>query len=261
MSIIADRLSPECATANVWDNEAAQFYVRGLEQSDYVERMGAVLRPELAQLDSLLDIGAGAGTLAAACLAPNARWTALEPNQYLLECLARLRDLGNFRVRIEPAVWQDLPVLELPPHQAVLAANMVGPLDDPQRFWRTLAPLCQRRMIWTVPAQRGPRQACLSGALPPELHGEDETPAVDLILARLPKSLHPHRSSYAHWTFRYTFADFAAADAYFQGRFNPSGELQRRQALRAHLECTLEPGPTGLIAAAPKRGAFLIWDF
>jgi hypothetical protein len=124
-----------------------------------------------------------------------------------------------------------------------------------------LAPLCNRRIVQSVPAQRGPRYACLSGALPNALHGEDETPALGLILERLPSSLQPQTVHVTDWTFSYRFADFNAADLWFQQRFNPASLASTCAALRAHLEQVAVSEGRAVTIQAPKRSACLVWDF
>ncbi len=254
----------QCAVpqpAPVWADDAARFYLEGIEQSNYAERVGGLLHSLLADTDSLLDVGAGGGTLPASFLSRSAAWTAVEPNAFLADALQDLGSREGFRLQVLRAVWQQLGELSLQPHDTVLAASMCGPLEQPEVFWKYLAPLCKRRMVWSVPAQRGPRQACLSGALPAALHGEDETPAVELILKRLPSSLQPHAVHVADWTFSYRFADFSAADSWFQQRFNPACRVSTGVALRAHLEqVAVNDGPA-VIIHAPKRSACLVWDF
>lgn len=245
----------------VWGDDDARFYLQGLQQSDYAARLGGLLGAVLADTGSLLDVGAGAGTLPAAFLKDDAQWTAIEPNDYLATELERLGALRPVPPRVIRSVWQELGELQLGQHESVLAANMCGPLDDPVAFWERLAPFCTRTMVWTVPAQRGPRKACLSGALPASLHGEDETPAVELVLAALPASMQPDEVRYADWTFSFEFPDPEAAFAYFDHKFNPQGDAARAGALRAHLQRTLQPTFRGVTARSPRKGACLVWHF
>lgn len=245
----------------VWADDAARFYLEGIEQSNYAQRVGGLLRDLLGDVSSLLDVGAGGGTLPASFLARSAHWTAVEPNAYLADALESLASREGFRLQVIRAVWQQLGQMPMAPHDAVLAASMCGPLEQPEAFWQLLAPLCKRRMVWSVPAQRGPRQACLSGALPAALHGEDETPAVELILERLPSSLQPHAVHVADWTFSYRFADFSAADAWFQQRFNPDSHASIAAALRTHLEQVAVSEEQAVTIHVPKSSACLVWDF
>lgn len=247
--------------APVWADDAARFYLEGIEQSNYAEHVGGLLHSLLADTDSLLDIGAGGGTLPAHFLSRSSAWTAVEPNAFLADALEGLADREGFQIQVIRSVWQQLGEMSLRPHDTVLAASMCGPLEQPEVFWKSLAPLCKRRMVWSVPAQRGPRQACLSGALPAALHGEDETPAVELILQRLPASLQPHAVHLVDWTFSYRFADFAAAETWFQQRFNPASLASTGAALRAHLEQVAVNDGVAVTIRAPKRSACLVWDF
>lgn len=245
----------------IWSTRDARFYLEGIERSDYAQRMGPLVAKPLGGMASLLDIGAGAGTLPRTFFDRAKQWTAVEPNAYLAARLRELRKKEGFRLRVIEDVWQRLVCYRISRHDALLAANTAAPLIDPLGFWQTLAPYARRCMVWTVPAQRGPRRWCLSGALPAHLHGEDEIPAVEIVLSRLPASLQPQEVTFAEWTFHYDFSDFVAANDWFQQRFNPRGLPERRRALRAHLERTLIIVPEGVRAIASKRGACLVWKF
>lgn len=250
-------LAPAAAFA-VWSDAEARFYARGLSTSNYVAQVGAALKSLLSEVDSLLDVGAGTGALGRLLVGPHGRWTAVEPNNFMATLLEREAAEASGRHRVIRDVWQNLPRHDGLAHDGVLAANMGGPIDDAGRFVDTLRPRARRWLCWTVPAQKGPHRYCLSGFLPPDLHGENEIPGVARALARLDPENAPDRVAFADWTFRAVFPDRRAADEHFLTRFG-GDDTRRRRALRDWLAAALKPTAAGWIAEAKKTTAILLW--
>jgi hypothetical protein len=242
----------------VWSDAEARFYARGLATSDYVAQVGIALKNLLGDVPSLLDVGAGTGALGRRLVAPNGRWTAVEPNNFMACLLEREAAKASGLRRVIRDLWQNLPRYPGLVHDGVLATNMGGPIDEADHFVATLRPLARRWLCWTVPAQKGPSRYCLSGFLPPELHGEDEVPGVARALARLSPENAPDRIAFAEWTFRAVFPDCRAADAHFLTRFG-GDDAARRRALRAWLAARLTPTAAGWVAEAKKTTAILLW--
>ncbi len=237
----------------VWPDAAAAFFAAGLDRSDYAATVGRALRRALAPVTALLDIGAGSGVLGQAMLQPGSRWTAVEPS---LHMRARLENTaGLVRPRVIDAGWEDLPALAR--HDVVLCANIPGLTDRPRALLEICRPLARRAIAWVVPAQAGPRGPCLAGLLPPHLHGEDETPGVDLTLAALAPGDRPGRRVDIDWTFRALFPDRAAARRYFTDHYGD--RLGGEAELDAVLAPQLKAVAGGLQAEARKRSAILIW--
>lgn len=239
--------------AAVWPDAAAAFYAACLDRSDYAATVGRALRQALAPATTLLDIGAGSGLLGRAMLQPGGRWTAVEPNAHMRGRLAGAA--GVVRPRVIDAAWESLP--QLARHDVVLCANIPGPIDRPRMLLQVCRPLARRAVAWVVPAQPGPRGPCLAGLLPAHLHGEDETPGVDLTLAALPSDERPDQRIDVDWTFRALFADQAAARRYFTDQYGD--RLGNDRALDAVLAPHLKAVAGGLQAEARKRSAILIW--
>jgi hypothetical protein len=241
------------APSAVWPDRAARFYARALDRSDYGAAIAGALRGEAPE--SLLDIGAGAGHPVAPWLPADARWTALEPNRYLRARLGRLRRTTRPNLRPMNGRWESLPGLGLAPQGWAFAANIGATLTAPRTLLAGMRGLARRRVVWVVPAQHGPRRWCLAGALPADLHGEDETPAIRQVLAALGPEA-PDEVRLAPWTFRASFASLDAAAAYCaaQVALPPA-------ACRAALADTARPLPGGGVElAAPKVSALLIWN-
>ncbi|MFC7540376.1 hypothetical protein ACFQU2_14120 [Siccirubricoccus deserti] len=254
-------MAPQAGASGVWPDHAARFYAAALDRSDYAAAAAAALRGLLGIPASLLDIGAGAGQPVAGWLPATAHWTALEPNRYLRARLGRLARTTHPRLRPLAAPWEALPGLGLPRHGVALAANIAGPMAEPHPLLALMRRYASGAVAWIVPAQRGPRRWCLSGALPAALHGEDEQPAVALVLERLGAVARPDRSAVFPWTFRARFADAGAAIAHCAAQLALAPDAPCHAALAAHLDTILRPLPEGGVElAAPKLSALLAWD-
>jgi len=246
-------LSSATERGGVWPDRAARFYARALDRSDYGAAIAGAMRGEAPQ--SLLDIGAGAGHPVLDWLPPGAAWIALEPNRYLRARLGRLRRTGRAALRPLAARWEDLPSLGLAPQDWAFAANISGTLQAPRPLLGHMRALARARVAWVVPAQHGPRRWCLAGALPAALHGEDETPAVRLVLAALGPD-QPDDIRLAPWTFRARFDGLDAATRYCAAQLAIPPD-----ACRAAVAAAARPLPCGGVElAAPKVSALLIWN-
>lgn len=239
----------------MWNNAEARFYAEALATSDYADTVGTALRGLLGNIPSLLDVGAGSGVLGRMLAGAGGRWTAVEPNRFMAHTLAAGRRPPT---RIIRDVWRNLGRHEDMIHDTVLAANVGGPLDCAAEFVGALRPLATRQFCWTVSAQRGPRRYCLSGFLPPELHGEDETPGVEIALEKLGDTFAPDEIALVDWTFRAVFPTKGEAEEHFAARF-PVDDPAYRQALADWVAHHLERTRTGWVAQARKSAAILLW--
>ena len=241
--------------ARVWSNAEARFYAEALATSDYADTVGSALKALLGDIPSLLDVGAGSGVLGRMLAGRDGRWTAVEPNRFMAHTLAAGRRPPN---RIVRDVWRNLDRHEDMVHDTVLAANVGGPLDCATEFVRALRPLAARQLCWTVSAQQGPRRYCLSGFLPPELHGEDETPAFEIALEKLGNKLAPDHIAFVDWTFRAVFPSPGEAEEHFAARF-PADDPAYRGTLADWITHRLKLTSTGWVAQAKKSTAILLW--
>lgn len=243
----------------IWDDRAARFYARGMDRSDYGAQASAALLAALGRPASLLDLGAGAGHPALGWVAPETPWYAVEPSRYLRARLGRLSRKSHPGLRPIDAVWQELPPIPLV--DVALAANTSGPLEAADRLLDLMRFCARRAVAWIVPAQRGPKRWCLSGALPAHLHGEEEKPAVTAVLAALGPRRQPSRSALFPWSFSARFETPEEAFAHCAMQLRLAREDERCEALREHLRIALRPLPHGGFGlSAPKLSALLIWD-
>lgn len=243
----------------IWADRAARFYAQGMDRSDYGTQASAALLAALGRPASLLDLGAGAGHPALGWVAPETPWFAVEPSRYLRARLGRLSRTTHRGLRPIDALWQELP--PVPPVEVALAANTSGPQEAPEELLGLMRFCATRAVAWIVPAQRGPKRWCLSGALPAHLHREDERPTVASILAALGPQHQPSRSALFPWSFSACFETREAAFAHCAMQLRLAAQDERRDALAEHLRVALKPLPDGgFELSAPKLSALLIWD-
>jgi hypothetical protein len=243
----------------IWGDRPARFYATALDRSDYGGAVARALGPVAPE--SLLDIGAGAGHPVAPWLPRTSRWTAIEPNRYLRARLGRLARREQRPLTVRDATWEALPALDLPRHAWAWAANIGATQTHPHALLRRMRGLARERVVWLVPAQRGPRRWCLAGALPARLHGESERPGVEHVLDALGPSEAPDRVLSAAWTFRARFADMASAVAHCCTQLALPDDAACREAVAEVLNHTAARLPCGGVElAAPKLSALLIWE-
>jgi hypothetical protein len=232
--------------------DPVELYAAGIDNSDYVARVGPLIRQGVRDIGDLLDIGAGGGQLGHALRVPNRRWTAIEPPSNMGARLARL----SAPPRVIAEGWEaaDLPVNG---HDTVLAANIAAPLQEPNAFLARCLGWSRRSVIWVVPAQHGPHGLCFAGCLPAAWHGEDETPGVDLVLRSLAPSAQPHSVVVAEWTFGGIVADVAELATYLADRLG--WPTSRCSEMTAHLARQAKPDPRGYRLEIPRKSAVLVW--
>jgi SAM-dependent methyltransferase len=240
-----------------WDDGQARFYARTLAQSDYAARVA----PRLGgPWSDVLDVGAGSGALTVPCLAPRARWHAVEPNAAMRGLLAMRRaSLARAAVelRIDSRPWQALP--DDVHADVVLAANLGATHHEPVTFFDAMRPRARREMVWVVAAQNGPSTFCLAGFLPASLHGADECPAHERTLAALGAARAPASVEFADWTCRHTFTRMDEAREHFTERLRIRPDNPRAAAISDWLDEHALAGPAGVTVACPKRSAVLRW--
>lgn len=247
--------------ASIWNDQQAALYLKGIEQSDYANNVGARLLELIGPQTQLLDIGAGVGTISREILAENASWTAIEPNAFLVDQLKMHATSLPYQLSVLPYCWQQLNKHELEIHDVSLAANTSGPVYDTKTFWQWQRRLTRRLMIWIVPAQNGPHGKCLSGFLPEHLHGEKIGSSLNGIVEQLGPAMQPDTITMVDWTFRQSFADYHQANDYFQNTFNQSAEPWLAEALSKYLDEFLQSDGNAFYATAAKKSAVLIWQF
>lgn len=242
-----------------WDDREADFYADCIGRSDYARTVGSLLETAgFRNLASVIDIGAGDGTLSIPALHQGGTLTAIEPQPAMGRRLSS-RCAGRVRLGLLEARWQQV-LGTLPRHEAVFAANIPGLTASSDRLYDAARPRWRTVMAWVVPAQKGPRSFCLAGLLPQHLHGGDETPGVALTLTSLGRQRAPDSVTTVPWTFRAIFQNHDDARAHVRRRMGLTPGDPRIRDVDEALEGRLRTLADGRVEAlVPKVSAVLIW--
>lgn len=252
MPFASDAPAPSHAAPEIQLDPLA-LYASAIDSSDYVARVAPLIRRLVPEVGDLVDIGAGGGQLGSSLLEPGRRWTAIEPSPTMQARLAALPSPPF----VIPHGW-DVDEVACAPADTVLAATMPGYFGDPARFLARCRQWARRRIVWVVPAQRGPKGLILAACLPREWHGEDEIPAIDRLLPQLGPDLPDHLDA-TDWTFSLVLPDLGRFAAFQADRLGWAPGDPRRRELLAHLTKQAEPVAGGLRLSCHRRSAILVW--
>jgi len=140
----------------VWSDDDAQLYERGLRESNYERVLIPILQTLLSPVGSLLDIGAGTGSVGRALVTSAERWTAVEPNAHMTQALWTAMSVPARQCcAVLRRPWESLARLDLPPHDTVLCAHLPGMTSNPVALWNTTRRCARKRICWVVSAERG----------------------------------------------------------------------------------------------------------
>ena len=245
-------------------SEHARLYLRMMDESDYAER----LAPVVGVLGgTVLDIGAGAGSLTRHCLAPGAHWLAVEPNPEMGCALESLRlPLSGRGIRVEwiSSRWEDLDrerrLGGLKADHAV-AFNMGATHHEADRLYDVMCACSPGAMTWVVPAQEAPSSFCLAGYLPEKFWNQSCTPAYQRTLDQLGAGRQPERIELVDWTCRSSFASREDVLTHFMGRLDIPMNATTAVVLRDVLNRKLDHEKAGNVVSCTKRSAVLFWRF
>jgi hypothetical protein len=137
-------------------------------------------------------------------------------------------------------------------HDTVLAASIAAPLQAPGAWTCRVA-------AWIVPAHRGPRGVVFAGCLPAEWHGEDETPAVEIVLGGLSADRQPRLVATTEWTFSGAFADLDRLASYIADRLGWTRPDPRRLEMASHLKSRAKPHLSGYLLEIPRKSTVPVW--
>lgn len=160
---------------NQWDKRAKEF-TRAVTRGDYVEQFLELcdVRPE----ESVLDIGAAAGTLAAPLAGCATSVTALEPSIMMRELLRkRCASEGIRNLRAVEGRWEDdWDALGIAPHDVAIASRSLI-VSDLSLAIAKLQAYARRRVYLSTLVDDGPFDRNLITAV-----GREFTPGVDYIV-------------------------------------------------------------------------------
>jgi SAM-dependent methyltransferase len=244
-------------TAEFWSPRKVAWYERALARGNYAATVLGVLAPVLAECETALDVGAGAGALTLPLAERLRHVTAIEPSPAMAAALRTAvarRELPN--VDVVQTAWGEAPVGM---YDLVLCAH-VGPLLTPRAAFLRDVSAHARRWVALV---RDPGQSrdkfwftelypLLLGR-PYERRGEDRDLGEGL--ADLPS---PPIIETVHYRSDQPFTDLEDACDFFQEYLGVNGRAPRA-VLRDFLAARLVRDGTGWLAPYTKQAAVIYW--
>ena len=241
----------------VWDRRRVRWYSQALDESDFPDVVIRAIRPWLRGCSSVLDVGAGCGTLAVPLARRVERVTALDPSvEMLRELRRRARRAGVANIRCVLGAWGEVP---LRPHDLLLVANARPVIRDVRKFVELAAPLARRRIAIVEHVETGREKFWLDELYPllfnrsyprrgdyletyASLHGLGIFADVRLVAYR----------------FDQPFRSLDEAVEFWANHLPPLGARQRGH-LRAFLTARLVKVGHRLVAPIPKTSAIISW--
>ncbi len=245
--------------ASIWSSRfSAPLYVEAMRLSDYEGKVGLALFELRREGDSILEVGAGDGGLSQHLWPARGAYVAVEIDVEMVELLRRrlANRAGGLASKVLEGDWRKMDWGALGPVDTGFAANTAGLVEGAVELWQRFRMVCRERIIWVVPAQRGPRSWCLSGLFPADVHGLSERPGVEIALEALASVAPEPQLRSFDWSFRQRFASPEAARRFVADKLE-GVEAERWWPI---LEGNLKQDELGWIASAPKRSALLVWD-
>lgn len=239
-----------------WDARAKEF-VHAATKGDYVEQF--LLMCDARLNETVLDIGAAAGTLAVPLAARAATITALEPSSMMRALLReRCATEGVNNVRIVNGRWEDdWGTLGVKRHDVVIASRSLL-VDDLKTAIDKLRSFAKRRVYLSTLVGDGPFDRELLAAV-----GRKFTPGVDYVVVYnylRQQGIFANISFTVHRADR-LFHDLDAVEKSLEWMVRDISEIER-QRLRAYLEHTAiqENGCWKLPRKHAVRWAVIWWD-
>jgi SAM-dependent methyltransferase len=241
-----------------WTPPRARLFSQAIQLSDFPAKVMKVLEPALADCESVLDVGAGVGSLTVPLAKSVQQVTALEPSPAMLgELRANLSRNRLQNVNCLQAAWGEI---EITLHDLVLVANVAPIFEDLLGFLTAAEPLARRAVALIQNVGPGAEKFYL-GELYPLLLGRSYPPRDDYL--RTLMLLHS-LGIYANvqiiaYRFDQPFATLEEAADFWTGQMRLT-EPEQRGRLLAFLHARLERVGEHLIAPMRRQSAVIWWQ-
>ncbi|OGQ60091.1 MAG: hypothetical protein A3J24_07955 [Deltaproteobacteria bacterium RIFCSPLOWO2_02_FULL_53_8] len=133
-----------------WNKLKADWYRRGLEHSEFPAAALGVMLPRLKGAKSILDVGAGCGSLTLPLAKKGFAVTALEPSIAMLDILKR--DTAAAKLRKVKTILGEWGKVSVKAHDVVVCANVPELLKQPQAFVKEASGLARQTIFLIVNA-------------------------------------------------------------------------------------------------------------
>jgi len=241
-----------------WTPHRVRLFSQAIQLSDFPAKVVKALEPTLADCESVLDVGAGVGSLTVPISKCVPQVTALEPSPTMLDELrATLARNHLENVTCLQAAWGET---EIAPHDLVLVANVASIFENLLGFLTAAEPLAHRAVALVQNVGPGAEKFYL-GELYPLLLGRSYPQREDYL--RTLALLHS-LGIYANvqivaYRFDQPFATMEEATDFWTEQMRLTEPEQRRRLL-AFLQSRLEHVGGHLIAPMRRQSAVIWWQ-
>ncbi len=241
-----------------WTPPRVRLFSQAIQLSDFPAKVVKVLQPTLADCESVLDVGAGVGSLTVPISKCVPQVTALEPSPTMLEELrANLARNHLENVTCLQAAWGEI---EIAPHDLVLVANVAPIFENFLGFLTAAEPLALHAVALVQNVGPGGEKFYL-GELYPLLRGQSYPEREDYL--RTLALLHS-LGIYANvqivaYQFDQPFATWEEAVDFWTGQLRLT-EPEQRERLLTFLQTRLYRVGGQLIAPMRRRSAVIWWQ-
>ena len=252
-----ERIATETEIISSWDFKKARWYHRAIKESDFPGKALEVLQPITHGCKSILDIGAGCGTLSIPLAEKIKYVTALEPSKPMMDIMKREASKKGFKnINFVNSHWGKV---KLPPHEVVILANVPGPLNDIGKFLNQLEEI-KPRLIILIRGVNPKNDKFYFKQLYPIIFGKT-VPEKDDYFA-VYSYLYRH-SIYANvriisYNLDQPFNDLEEALKFWKVYLSLKSK-EYDQVIRDFLSKKLVKTPNSLIARIPKKSAIIWW--
>ena len=254
-----ERIATETEIISTWDLKKAKWYHRAIKESDFSGKAMEVLLPIISGCKSIIDIGAGCGALSIP-LAENIKHvTALEPSKPMMNIMKReafAKRLKN--INFVNAHWEKV---KLPPHEAVILANVPGILlNDIGKFLNQLEKI-KPRLIILIQGVDPKNDKFYFRQLYPIIFGKTVSEKYDYL--KVYSYLHSH-NIYANvriikYNLDQPFNDLKEALRFWKVYLGLKSK-KYDGVIRGFLSRKLVESENNLIARIPKKSAIIWWN-
>lgn len=240
-----------------WSEKKAAWYSQALRYSTYPRRAVEVIAPRLQGINSLLDVGAGTGSLALPLARLVRKVTALEPSQSMLEILKKkAHRLGVKNIKNINASWGEVAI---EPHDAILVASVPSILDDISGFLKKSSGLVRKR-YFLIQGIGGDRHKFFFDELYPLLFNRSFKKSGNYLATLATLQGQGILADVDVFDFRFDqrFKELAEAVDFFKEHLGIKG-AKYDVRLAEFLKDKLEPIPGGLLHKIRKSSVLISW--
>ncbi len=240
-----------------WNTLKAKWYRRGLESSTFPSTVAPFILSHAKGANTFLDVGAGCGSLAIPLAKAGKEVTALDPSAAMIAILQEeMKREGLTKIKTIISPWK---AGVLPPHDAIICANVPGLLKGSMEFLRE-ASEAARMYVFLVESAGPKADKFYYKELYPLIFNRDFGPRRDYLATY--EALHGlgifANVRIVEYDFDQPFDSLDEAVEFWKEHMCIVTEEHDR-TLREFLEKKLDKNGKGLVSRIHKRSAIIWW--